>query len=428
MTVLEITSYGCNTLRRRRHELRIIDPTAMPDLAPAYELDRFGSTSTLVAADLPNITLDDVVSISPLPAAAALHALHDVADTLEAMHDGGLVHGDLRPSTVFVLPDGRAALARPEASEPTPGTDREPGRRADAHDFAILAFELLTGVHPLAPEGAVALASSLPMLPPAAANVLELALTNEPDRRPFPHAVMVALDAIPAEEWPTNGLHRPAPMPKRPKPLRLAPPVQPAVATAAVEPYVPDQPKPVEPTPIEPKRIEPKPIDVRIIPPPVKRSVFRRILGPFVMLLGLTAVFSGGGAGAWLLFAPSPSAGDPAAQPPHIRRVSLSVTPPQALCPYAAMHVTATIVADGGPGDLELLWRLPDGSTADTESFAVDGGRRVLRAAIDLTLTGREQLLGEVVAVVSGARASVPIRYLCPSAVEKQKKDRARSV
>lgn len=423
MTVLEITSFGCNTLRRLRRELRIIDPTAMPDLAPAYELDRFALTPTLVAADLPDVTLDDLVSISPLPAAAALHALQDVADTLEAMHDGGLVHGDLRPASVLVLPDGRAALTRPEAPEPAPGTDRDPGRRADAHDFAILAFELLTGVHPLAPEGAVAMASSLPMLPPAAANVLELALTVEPDRRPFPHALMVALDAIPAEEWPTNGLHRPAPMPKRPKPLRLAPPVEPPVEIAVVEAEAPDEPKPVEPI-----AVEPKPIQVRIIPPPVRRSVFRRVLGPFVILLGLTTVFSGGAAGAWLLFAPSPSAGDPAAQPPHVRRVSLSVTPPQALCPYAAMHVTATIVTDGGPGELELRWRLPDGSTADTESFAVDGGRRVLRAAFDLTLTGREQLLGEVIAVVGGTRASVPIRYLCPGAVKEQKKDRARAV
>ena len=82
----------------------------------------------------------------------------------------------------------------------------------------------------------------------------------------------------------------------------------------------------------------------------------------------------------------------------------MSVTPPQALCPHAALHITATIVADGGPGELELRWRLPDGSTADSQTFAFDGGRRVLRAAIDLTLTGREQLLGEVVAVVGPGR------------------------
>ncbi|WP_322937734.1 serine/threonine-protein kinase [Nocardioides bizhenqiangii] len=431
MTVLEMSHYGCNTLRRLRREARLIDPTWTPDLAPAFEIDRCAATPTLMTGDLPDLTLDDLVSISPLPAAAALHALRDVAATLEAMHDRGLAHGDVRPSTVFILPDGRSALARPRAA------DREPDRPTDAHDFAVLAFELLTGVHPLLPRDAVAMASSLPMLPRAAADVLELTLTIDPDRRPLPHALMVALDAIPAEDWPTNGLHRPpsqppapAPVattpplspPERPAPARLAPPVEPASA----EPPPAEEP-PADERPVPDRPVGPRPIEVRIVPPPVRRSLFRRILGPFVIFLGLTTVFTGGAAGAWLLFAPSPSASDPAADPPHVRRISLSVTPPQALCPYAALHVTATIVADGGPGDLELRWRLPDGSDADPQSFTVDGGRTVLRAAIDLTLTGREQLIGEVVAVVNGARASAPIRYLCPGAVDDQR-DRSRAI
>lgn len=421
MTVLEIASYGRNTLRRLRQEARIIDPTLLPALAPAYELDPFAPTPTLVAGNLPNITLDDLISISPLPAAAVLHALHDVAATLEAMHDGGLVHGDLRPATVFILPGGRAALARPDGAKPEPGTDRAPGRRADAHDFAILAFELLTGVHPLATPDAVSMTSSLPTLPGRAATVIELALTIDEMRRPLPHALMAALDAIPAEDWPTNGLHRPTPLPK----LRRS-----AVITHPITP--PKRPDPPLLAPIELAPMELAPVEVRI-PPPVKRSRFRRLLGPVVLLLGLTTVFTGGAAGASLLFAPTPSSGDPVAEPPHVRRISLSVTPPQALCPYAALHITASIVADGGPGELELRWRLPDGTTAESQSLAFDGGRRVLRAAIDLTLTGREQLIGEVIAVVgpAGARASAPIRYLCRSAVKKDKgkdKDRARSI
>lgn len=424
MTVIEISSYGCNTLRRLRREARILDPALLPDLTPAYEIDRFAVTPTLMSGDLPDVTLDDLVSISPLPAAAALHALHDVAATLEALHDSGLAHGDVRPSTVLVLPDGRAALARSDAARAP--ADPPPNRLDDAHDFAVLAFEVLTGVHPLTPGNAVALADSLPALPRSAAHVLELALTIDAGRRPLPHALMVALDAIPAEDWPTNGLHRPPP-----------PPVLPPAVTATTVP----RPKPAEPARLAPpmdlapseespaaeRSVEPRPVEVRVVPPPVKRSLLRRVLGPFVILIGLTTVFSGGAAGAWLLFAPSPSAGDPAAAPPHVRRVALSVTPPRALCPYAALHITATIVADGGPGQLELRWRLPDGSTANTESFAVDGGRRVLRAAVDLTLTGRERLLGDVVAVVNGARASAPIRYLCPGADAKQK-DRSPAI
>jgi hypothetical protein len=420
MTVLEITSYGRNTLRRLRQEARIVDRTLLPELAPAYERDPFAPTPTLVTGDLPNITLDDLVGISPLPAAAALHALQDVVAILEAMHDGGLVHADLRPATVFILPDGRAALARSDGAKPVPAKDRGRGRRADAHSFAVLAFELLTGVHPLAPTDAASMAGSHVLLPGPAATAIKRALSISEKRRPLPHALMAALDAIPAEDWPSNGLHRPAPLRKV---------EQSAVITHTITPRKRPDPSPLAPIELAPMELAP--VEVRILPPPVRRSRFRRLLGPVVLLLGLTTVFTGGAAGTSLLFAPTPSSGDPSAEPPHVRRISLSVTPPQALCPYAALHITATIVADGGPGELELRWRLPDGSsTADSQSLAFDGGRRVLRAAIDLTLTGHEQLIGEVIAVVgpAGVRASAPIRYLCRSAVEKDRgKDRARS-
>lgn len=448
MTVLEITAYGRNTLRRRRLETRIVDPTAVPELAPAYEIDRLSPSPVLVAEDLPNVSLADLRSISPLPAAAALHALQDVAATLEAMHEQGLAHGDLRAATVLVLPDGRSALARSQTTTPAPGKAREAARRADAHDFATLAFELLTGTHPLAPPNAASMASSFAALPPAAATLLRQALANDPDRRPLPRDLVAALDAIPAEEWPTNHLRRP---PSRPMAPPMSPPLVVATHTVprprrqepAASPPPPPPPtaavEPVAPVAVTVEAAEAAPavgpeespdVVVRIVPPRVRRSLFRRILGPFVIILGLLTVAAGGGAGAWLLFTPDASADDPrSGAAPHVRRVSLAVTPPQAQCPRAALHIAATIVTDGGPGDIELHWRLPGGSTAEPHSFAVDAGRTTLRAALELTLTGTNRLRGRVVAIVGpdGARASAPIRYLCPSAPKKDAK-RSRSV
>ena len=150
-----------------------------------------------MTGDLSDITLDDLVSISPLPAAAALHALHDVAATLEAIHDSGLVHGDLRPSTSSSSPT--AGRARPARGRPPPANGRR-SRQDDAHEFAVLAFEVLTG--PLDLAG--------PRWCWRTRGRECAALTIDAGRRPFPHALMVALDAIPAEDWPTNGLHRPA--------------------------------------------------------------------------------------------------------------------------------------------------------------------------------------------------------------------------
>jgi hypothetical protein len=418
MSVLEITTYGRNTLRRLRREARLVDVEAVPHLAPAYEIDPCAAT-TVVTEYLPDLTIDDLVGISPLPAAAALHALRDVARTLQAMHECGIVHGDLRPASVFILPDGRAALARPESPPPGQGTSAGDARGTDTYGFAVLAVELLTAVHPLHPDNPSSMAGLLFSLPSDAAIELGWALTAENERRPLPLDLVAALDAIPPEEWSTNHL--------RHEPVRLAPPLaEPVEAPSLAEPVeAPSLAEPVEAPslaePVEaPSLAEPVEASRQarhtIVPPKPRRSLFRRLLGPFVILVGLLTVVAGGGAGAWMLFVPDASAGDTAAAPVEVRRIGVTVTPPQALCPRASLHLAATIATDGGGGRIEVRWQLPDGSAAGTESLSVDEGRQVLMAAFDLRVSGTRPLIGEVTAIVSpgGARASAPIRYLCP--------------
>ncbi len=397
MTPLVITAYGRNTLRRLRSELLLIDPSATPRLAAAWELDPVSPTPNLVTGDLPDISLADLAAVSALPAAAVLCALDDVAATLDAAHGSGLAHGELRASTVYVLPDGRAALAQPEAARAVKRNGRGRARQEDCHAFVTLAAELLTG----APE--------------AAATVLEDALKVDISRRPVPRALMDALDEIPAEDWPTNNLQRPradaAPV------IRLGswPASMPATFST-----LPDAPAAAAASPVRfiPDGVEER---QRQQPPHRDRSLLRRLMEPLVVLVGLATVAAGGAGGAFLLLSPSSSAGDPGATRPQVRRVALSITPPQAQCPRAAMHVAATIVISGGAGEVVVRWRLPDGSLADTQSFSVYDGQRSVRAAFDMTFAGTDPVLGNVVAIVSpgGMRASAPIRYVCPSSNRK---------
>lgn len=418
MSLLEITTYGCNTLRRLRLEARLLAATPAPGLARACERDPMSPKASLVTEYVPNVSLDDLTSIAPLPAAAALHALQDVASTLAAMHECGLVHGDLRPATVYVLPDGRTALAHPHGMPPASATWQERARRNDAHAFAMLAFELLTGDHPRDPQTVIARAPSLPTLPRPAALALKRALTATPAQRPRPLELVATLDAIPAEDWPTNGLGRvaavpPAPMarrPERPDDERWAPP--------ETESTPPPEPAPVT----EPEALRPppatSPVVVRVVPSKPRKRRLRRVFETFVIVVGLATVLAGGGVGAWLLFTPpTATAGRDAAEPPRVQRVAMTVTPPQAHCPRASLHLTAAIFTDGGAGEIKLSWRLPNGNIARTERFSVDDGQETVHAALDLTLTGNEQVLGDVVAIVSpgGTRAAVPLRYLCPT-------------
>ncbi|KAA1428460.1 hypothetical protein [Nocardioides antri] len=427
MSLLEITTYGRNTLRRRRQEARLVAATPFPGLARACERDPLSPTASLVTEYVPDVSLDDLVSIAPLPAAAALHALQDVAGTLDAMHECGLVHGDLRPATVYVLPDGRSALAHPGEMPPASATRQETARRNDAHAFAMLAFELLTGDHPHDVQTAIARAPSLPTLPRAAALALKRALTATPARRPRPLELVATLDTIPAEDWPTNRLRRAAVVPlpaeppvarrpEAPDAERWAPREGGAPVEAEAEPEV-EVGVETEPVALRPPTAT-SPVVVRIVPAQPRKRRLRRFFEMFVIILGLATVLAGGGVGAWLLFAPpTASAGDDASGRLEVQGIALTVTPPQVHCPRASLHLTAAISIEGGAGELELQWRLPNGSIAETDRFSVDDGEETVHAALDLTLRGKEQVIDEVVAVVSpgDAQATIPLRYLCPT-------------
>lgn len=400
MTDLAVTSYGRTTLRRLRSELLVIDPSATPRLGAAWELDPVSPSPTLVTGDLPDVSLADLMAVSALPAAAVLCALDDVAATLDAAHASGLAHGALQASAIYVLPDGRTALARPEAPPTIKRNGRGRARRDDFHAFAVLAAELLTDP------------------PEAAAAVLQDVLKGDIGRRPVPRALVAALEEIPAEDWPSTNVQRAKVVPV----IRLGswPASMPATFSAPAP-----APATVDPPPLV--RFIPDGVEERQRqqPPHRDRSMVRRFMEPFVVLVGFATVAAGAAGGAFLLLSPSSSAGDSGATRPEVRRVALSITPPQAQCPQAAMHVAATIAIAGGEGDLVVRWRLPDGSTAESQTLKIDDGQESARAAIDMSFAGTDPVLGNVVAIVSpgGMRASAPIRYLCPSSDREESSD-----
>ena len=143
---------------------------------------------------------------------------------------------------------------------------------------------------------------------------------------------------------------------------------------------------------------------------------------PFVVLLGLATVAAGGAGGALLLLSPSSSAGDSgAAAAAGTPGLAVDHPAPGAVPTRGDARRRDDRDLDGGEGELVVRWRLPDGSLADTQSLRSTTDRRSMRAAIDLTFTGTDPVLGDVVAIVSpaGMRASAPIRYLCPSSSRK---------
>ncbi|HWJ82373.1 MAG TPA: hypothetical protein VNS55_09075 [Nocardioides sp.] len=411
---------GRRTLRFRRRLAPILVDGPPTGLARAYDVDSGGH---LVTELVPRVTLEDLVRMGPLPHEAAFDALRDVAAELEAMAaEAGEAHGDVKPWNVYVLPDGHATIGDPHEQE---RAERPAGatRRGDAYWFGVLVCEVLTGIRPIDRPDAARLMAEAGLPEPVRATILR-ALQPRPQRRPLPHHLVAALDALPAGTWLPDGAADRAVDPGGPAgpdgPVGPADPVDgPAPATGPAEDLAPvEVPEPEEdPQPVV--VLEPVEEDLHPEQPaePVRRRVpLLRRLGRYVAALGALLVVAGAVTGARMLGFLEPAAvGTPAAVPVGVQRVALFVTPPRTHCPRAHITLTSTVVTDGRAGTVTLHWQLPGGQLlADDRVEVADGVRRTV-VSTDVTVLGQRALRGHAVVTVSpgATRATAPFRFDC---------------
>jgi len=143
-----------------------------PHLRQIHEVGESGDRVYLVMEYLEGATLKSLLVSGRVEAETALEWAAEVADALAALHAAGLVHGDLRPSRVFVTSQGTVKLleaalwrlgvpsgvdltrdpkldpARAAALAPEQLRGREPGPQSDIHGLGVLLAEMLTGRAP----------------------------------------------------------------------------------------------------------------------------------------------------------------------------------------------------------------------------------------------------------------------------------------
>jgi serine/threonine-protein kinase len=215
-----------------------------------------------------------------MPGARAVKYISPVADALDAAHEAGLVHRDVKPANILVdarpgrpehvyLSDFGVArqlrsvgsmtvpgqfIGTPDYGAPEQARGRQLDGRADQYALACVAFELLTGVVPFSRDdplatlwahatGEIPRASDFrPGLPPAVDAVLAKALAKMPlDRYESCGAFADALrDALGVE--PYHPRRAPAPTGLLPDPA--VPQVSTRTLTAFDVPALPPQPGP----------------------------------------------------------------------------------------------------------------------------------------------------------------------------------------
>ena len=398
------------SVERFAREARVLAATDCPQVVKVFDLQTGPTGAVLVMEYVPGSTLADALERGPLPALDALRALHDVASALKFMSERDIVHRDIKPGNVFLLPDGHAklgdfglarALADDSAFRTSGGApagtpayfppevsqgQAEPDARSDAYSFAVMAYEVLTGTRPFEAPDALALivahwerppkppAEALPGIPVAASKALLAGLSKDPAQRPLPHELVERLRRIDPGAWP-HVVRRPRSAPER----------------AISEPTVRVSRKPPAPVAVTGR-------------PPTRWLGRRRLAG----LSALAVVATGVGVGTMVM-----SGSDSALE---VTAVNMNVDPDSGSCPRAVFTFTAVIRTNGAAGEVSFRWRRPDGEVLPQRDVEVTSGQSSIRARLDFTLRGRAPLKGEAVLEVRSpgeATGRQAITYAC---------------
>ena len=162
-------------LLRSEREARLLAALNHPNIAGIYDLAESGSIQCLVLEFVEGETLAARLKRGRISLAEALSILRQIAEALEAAHEQGVVHQDLKPANVMISPNGTvkvldfgiAKLLAPEGSRLSEGTvdtcgavaavgtpsymspeqacGKPADKRTDIWAFGCVLYEVLTG-------------------------------------------------------------------------------------------------------------------------------------------------------------------------------------------------------------------------------------------------------------------------------------------
>ena len=218
-------------LARFEREARVLASLSHPNIAAIHGLEEVDGSKFLVLECVEGTTLGERLAAGPLSIEDALSACAQIARGLEAAHEAGVIHRDLKPGNVMVRPDGSIkvldfGLARPDnagsgasrdlSRSPTLTAGTEAGvilgtaaymspeqargkpldKRTDVFSFGCVLYECLTGRQAFRGE--------------TVSDTLAAILKSEPDRDALPpetpHRVRVLLRRC-LEKDPARRLH-----------------------------------------------------------------------------------------------------------------------------------------------------------------------------------------------------------------------------
>ena len=204
-----------NFLERFRAEARHAGGLGHPGIASVYDYGEGPDGAFLVMELVRGRPLSDLIaSAAVVSDAAKVSILRQSADALQAAHDAGVIHRDVKPGNLLVRADGTVkitdfGIARalssaaltdagqmigtPAYMSPEQSSGGSITAATDVYSLGVVAYELFAGRPPFVRDTAVALAVAhvydmpppLPdSVPRGVAELIESALAKDPLQRP----------------------------------------------------------------------------------------------------------------------------------------------------------------------------------------------------------------------------------------------------